>query len=348
MPAISRVVLECEPYNAETPHPGENAGQTPVGAFYVRTHFPIPVIEDTAAWRLSVGGAVRRARDWSLADLTRLPAQTLTVTLECAGNGRRRLEPRPPGTPWGDGAVGTATFEGVPLRSILEEAGVLPETIEVVFHGSDRGVVDGAGEIAYARSLPIATAREPHVLVAHHMEGRPLAPEHGFPLRLLVPGWYAMASVKWLSRIEAVTEPFAGHFQRRDYLYEGERGTPDGTPVTRMRVRALIGWPAEGDVVARAPAVIRGTAWSGSGPVAAVEVSTDSGMTWTAAELGPAVSDWAARRWRLPWTPARGGEITLIARARDASGEVQPTGPVWNRRGYGNNQSAAVRVTVVD
>jgi DMSO/TMAO reductase YedYZ molybdopterin-dependent catalytic subunit len=330
------------PFNAETPLPELRHAVTPTGLFYVRSHYEVPAA-DPVAWRLRLDGALERPARLELAALRALPARTLRVTLECAGNGRNLLRPLPPGTPWGLGAASTAEFTGVPLRTVLEPLGIDAAAVEVLFVGADGRESEEAG---YARSLPLEVALAEDTLLAWAMNGEPLLPDHGFPLRLVVPGWYAMASVKWLEEVRVLTEPFLGHYQASDYLYLDEEGTDEGTPVTRMRVRSLVTRPAAGAVLPLGPVEVAGTAWSGSGPVAAVEVSADGGRSWRPAELEEAGSPFAARRWRAVWTPAAPGSYTLLARATDAAGERQPLAPRWNRQGYGNNGCHAVPVTI--
>ncbi len=335
-----------DPLNREAPLAALAAPLTPTPHFYRRSHFPVPRV-DAAAWRLRVEGEVARPLALPLAELRAMPRRTLAVTLECAGNGRSLMRPVPSGTPWGLAAVSTADFTGVPLRDVLERAGPGPAAVEVLFEGADRGPVGPGREELYARSLPLAVALEGGALLAWEMNGEPLPAAHGFPLRLVVPGWYGMASVKWLAALRVLPEPFRGHFQAEQYLYVGEAGTPDGTPVTRARVRSLVASPEDGAAVPLGPVEVRGIAWSGAAPVARVEVSADDGATWAAAELGTPPSPHAAAPWRLAWHPPRRGEFALLARAADAAGNEQPMAPVVNSLGYGNNCIQRVKVFVV-
>jgi sulfane dehydrogenase subunit SoxC len=337
---IEREPLSDRPLNAATPLPALAAPHTPPGLFYVRSHYDPPAA-GSGSWRLRLGGAVERARTFELAELGSMPRVRRTVTLECAGNGRRRMQPVPPGTPWDLGAVSTAEFGGVPLHSLLLPSGVAADAVEVLFRGED----GAPGEPPYERSLPLAVALQPDVLVATEMNGEPLPEEHGHPVRLVVPGWYAMASVKWLAAIEVRTEPFHGHFQTADYVYLEEDGIREGTPVTRMRVRSVIASPAADRVLEPGRMEVRGTAWSGDAAVVRVDVSTDGGAAWAPAQLEPPTEPFAAQPWRLDWT-ATPGAHTLIARAADAAGNVQPLDPRWNRLGYGNNVCHRVPVTV--
>ncbi|MEW5926801.1 MAG: sulfite oxidase [Gemmatimonadota bacterium] len=334
-----------DPLNQEAPLGSLGSPLTPTASFYRRSHFPVPRL-DAAAWRLRVAGEVERPLELRRSDLEAMPRRTLAVTLECAGNGRNLMAPVPDGTPWGLGAVSTAEFTGVRLRDVLEAAGPAPAAAEALFEGADRGCVGAGREVAFARSLPLAAALDGDALLAWEMNGEPLAPEHGSPLRLVVPRWYGMASVKWLVEVRLLAEPFRGHFQAEHYVYVGEAGTPDGTPVTRARVRSLLAAPTDGAALPPGPVELRGAAWSGDAPVARVEVSTDGGATWTDAGLEPAPSPYAAAPWRLAWLPPGPGEYLLMARATDAAGNTQPLAPVSNELGYGNNCVQRVRVVV--
>lgn len=320
--------------------------RTPTGLHYLVAHWDIPAA-DPGQWRLTVGGAVRRPLTLTLDDVRARPSQTHPVTLECAGNGRGWLTPRPVSLPWLGEAVSTATWTGAPLGSILDEAGVAPGSCEVVFHGRDRGV-QGDEEQTYARSLQLEEATRPEVLVAYQMDGQPLPPQHGFPLRLIVPGWYGMASVKWLHAIEVVTAPFEGFQQSVAYRYQSD-GDDAGQPVSRIQPRALMIPPGVPDFFTRHRFVtagvveLAGRAWSGHGPVTRVEVAVDG--RWADAELDAPVGQFAWRGWRFPWRAAQ-GDHELACRATDAAGHMQPTTAPWNHQGMGNNMVHRVNVTV--
>ena len=319
---------------------------TPLGLHYLLVHYDIPVV-DEAAWRLRVGGRVERELELSLADLRARPAVTRPVTMECAGNGRAWLDPRPVSQPWLAEAVGTAAWTGVPLPSLLAEAGLAADAVDVLFSGLDRGV-EGEIEQCYERSLPVADALRDDVLLAYACNGVPLPPQHGFPLRLVVPGWYGMTSVKWLERITVLAEPFAGYQQATSYRFRQDPDE-DGTPVTRIEPRALMIPPGIPDFLTRrrflpaGPVRLEGRAWSGWGPIERVDVSVDS-ERWTPAELGEPPGAGAWTPWWLEWD-APPGEHELCVRARDATGREQPGEPPWNVGGYANN--AVQRVAVV-
>jgi DMSO/TMAO reductase YedYZ molybdopterin-dependent catalytic subunit len=322
---------------------------TPVGLHYLLTHYDIPAI-DPSDWRLVVDGLVGRPLALTLQDLRSRPSVTLPVTMECAGNGRARLSPRPVSQPWIAEAVGTAEWTGTPLRGVLEEAGLDGGAREVVFTGADHGL-EGGVEQDYARSLPIAEATREDVLLAYEINGQPLPPQHGFPLRLLVPGWYGMTSVKWLRRIQLVAESFQGYQQSHGYRFRDE---PDdeGEPVTRIAPRALMVPPGFPEFLSRdrllplGPCRLEGRAWSGWAPIERVEVSVDGGRAWQAADLGRAPAPTAWTPWSFGWTPGGPGEYELVCRARDAAGNEQPLVPSWNVGGYANNAVQRVRVTV--
>ncbi len=332
--------------NAETPMSAACAVVTPSGAFFVRSHFQPPTLA-AASHRVRVGGLVRRPLALPMEDLRSLPPAAAEVTLECAGNGRALLEPRPPGTPWRLGAFGTALWEGTPLAPLLRAAEPLESARWVVFTGADAGEVEPGRVEHFARALPLEEALAGGPLLAWRMNGAPLGVDHGRPLRLVAPGRYGVDSVKWLARIELTAEPFDGFFQARRYRYEGQAGTADGTPVTRMRPRALIGAPAAGGRVRHGVDVdVVGIAWSGFGSIECVDVSVDGGSTWQAAALEPQSTPDAAVGWRLRWRPDAPGARRIVARAHDAAGNVQPLAGVWNRLGYGNNQAHQVDVEV--
>jgi DMSO/TMAO reductase YedYZ molybdopterin-dependent catalytic subunit len=269
--------------------------------------------------------------------------------MECAGNGRAHLDPRPVSQPWLLEAVGTARWGGTLLCPLLEEAGVGEGAVEVLFTGLDRGI-DGGIEQAYQRSLSLEEALRDDVLLAYEMNGGPLPPQHGFPLRLVVPGWYGMTSVKWLSEIEVVDEPFAGYQQAQAYRMR-QAEDEDGTPVDRMVPRSLFVPPGIPEYLSRdrtaepGEHVVPGRAWSGFAPIAEVEFSTDGGSTWSPAELEPQEERWAWRGWRFRWH-AEPGDYVLCSRARDEDGKEQPVDPPWNLGGYSNNAVQLVRVTV--
>ncbi|MEU1405618.1 sulfite oxidase [Streptomyces sp. NPDC005728] len=327
---------------------------TPPGLHYVLTHYDIPHVMDEAAWQLNVSGRVQHVLTLSTAQLRTYPAVTTRVTLECAGNGRALLSPRPVSQPWLVEAVGTAEWTGVPLRLLLDEAGVASDAVDVVFTGADHGVERGV-EQDYQRSLPldVATCEDPEVLVAYAMNGAPLPPQHGRPLRLVVPGWYGMAQVKWLCGITVTDTPFTGFQQSVAYRIRRESAEA-GEPVTCIAPRALLIPPGFPDFMSRTrvvppgPVLLEGRAWSGRAPVTSVDVSTDGGATWHPAELERDHGHrWSWRRWSRRWFAVPGDHV-LSARATDEAGNTQPLEQPWNRGGFANNLVQRVPVFCPD
>jgi DMSO/TMAO reductase YedYZ molybdopterin-dependent catalytic subunit len=274
-----------------------------------------------------------------------MPSQTLIVTLECAGNGRTLFHPPIEGEKWNLGAVSTAEWTGVPLAEVLDRAGVLPGAREVLFRGADGGTLPGhSGPIRFERSLQLDYARHADLLLAYAMNGEPLPIQHGYPVRLIVPGWYAVASVKWLTEIEVIDRPFAGHYQIDKYWYEWERsGHVVREPVTLQRVRALITEPAPNQEVPGGELAVRGVAWSGAAPIARVEVSVGGG-SWQEARLVSERKRHSWQWWELITRVQEPGVATLRARATDFAGRTQPERAEWNRLGYGNNTIQQVQV----
>ncbi|HEY2966641.1 MAG TPA: sulfite oxidase [Actinomycetota bacterium] len=345
---VSLEELQLSQRNHGMPLEGLRYDVTPAGMHYLLIHFDVPEA-DEATWTLSVGGLVRHPLELSVTELTNRPSVTMPVTMECAGNGRARLSPRPISQPWLTEAIGTAEWTGTPLRPILEEAGIEEGAVELVFRGADHGIQGGV-EQDYERSLSIGDAMGDEVILAYAMNGAPLPPQHGFPLRLVVPGWYGMTSVKWLTAIEAVSEPFRG-FQMESYRVR-QRPGDEGEPVTRMSPRSLLIPPGFPDFLTRrrfvdvGRHVLRGRAWSGWGAIARVEVSSDGGATWADAVVGEAASPYAWVPWTFSWHAAGPGSFDLCCRATDAAGNQQPHEPSWNLGGFWNNAVQRVPVEV--
>ena len=322
---------------------------TPIGLHYLLIHFDIPRV-DPSEWRLVVGGHMRAPLTLTLDDLERRQAVTRAVTMECAGNGRANLSPRPLSQPWLFEAVGTAEWTGTPLRPLLEAAGPLEGAVDVVFTGLDRGVQGGI-EQQYERSLTLAEATRDEVFLAYAINGQPLPPQHGFPLRLVVPGWYGMTHVKWLRSITVVTRPFRGYQQEPAY-HVTSSWDELGEPVTRMLPRSLMVPPGIPDFLPRTrqlalgTCILEGRAWSGRGRIVRVEVSTDGGNSWKDAELGGDGGEFAWQSWRRPWDADQAGEFELCCRATDAAGYVQPLTAPWNAHGVCNNQVQRIKVVV--
>ena len=336
--SVGLVVHSTRPLNCETSIPALIGGVVmPNARFYVRNHFETPRL-DPVSWQLEVKGLVERPLRLSLRDLHNMHSETLVATLECAGNGRSGFDPPADGEQWQLGAVSTAEWTGVPLAELLGRAGVRPEAVEIVFRGADQGNVGEAGDpVRFERSLPATDASHPGSLLAYAMNGEPLPLEHGYPLRLIVPGWYAVASVKWLTEIEVTGSPFTGYFQAKRYVYETQRnGTMAREPVRLQQVRSVITQPSAGQQITPGDLVVRGVAWSGAAPIDTVEVRIGSGP-WQNARLIGQQHRHSWRWWELLTRIDSPGETTLQARATDLAGRTQPDRPHWNRLGYGGN-----------
>src|SRR3954470_6518422 len=342
-------MISPAPFNAEAPPEALDGEITPTDLHYVRSNFAVPAHDGT----LEIGGAVEHPTTVTLDDLRAMPARERAVTLECAGNGRLDTRPLPIGEPWGDYAVSTARWTGALLGDVLERVRPAPEGVDVRFSGADAGAyhlnplapaTDGDA-LRFVRALPLALAADPaaQILIAYEMNGKPLRPDHGAPFRLVVPHWYAVASVKWLKRIEVLTEPYTGEFQTGHYMYQWPDREEEA--VKLMRVRARITDPLPGATIERGQYTVHGKAWSGTGPVTRVEVSLTGEGDWHRADLESPRGPYEWQDWSFTWDATDVGRHTLRARATDAAGNIQPDVPPWNRLGYGNN---AVEVSFVD
>ena len=341
------VVHRAHPLNCETSIPALVGGVVmPNAHFYVRNHFQNPDLDPTT-FRLTVNGLVERPLGFSLRELHNMRSQTIVATLECAGNGRTMFDPPVGGEKWNLGAVSTAEWTGVPLVEILDRAGVRTAAREVLFRGADGGTVDGhSGPVRFERSLGLDRARDAEVLLAYAMNGEALPHQHGYPLRLIVPGWYAVASVKWLTEIELIDRPFDGPFQAEKYWYESERnGEIVREPVTLQKVRALITDPAANQEVECGDLAIRGVAWSGAASIARVEVSVGGG-SWQEARLVGERKRHSWQWWELVTRIEEPGVANLRVRATDLAGRIQPERAEWNRLGYGNNAIHEVPIRI--
>jgi DMSO/TMAO reductase YedYZ molybdopterin-dependent catalytic subunit len=342
-----RKFVTSSPENSETPLDAVCSWVTPTRLFFVRNHFQMPHIEPET-WRLALEGCVERTLDLSLDDLQRMPQRSVFATMECAGNGRSYLRERQEGVQWGAGAIAHAEWTGVPVHRVLERAGLLPQAVDVVFEGADRGKeLDLAAPIPFARSLPMRKALDPDTLLALRINGEPLTPEHGFPVRLLVPGWYGVASVKWLSSIRVLNRPFLGYYQTTKYTINEQ--TPSGVQrvvLRTMNVKSEIVRPREGEVLGIGSQRIFGIAWAGEEAIWKVEISTDGGTTWDDARLVGLQAPYSWALWEYFWEVARPGRHALMARATTVSGRTQPVEHDSLRGGYAINfvRSRQVRV----
>lgn len=343
--ALKLHTVTDNPTNKETPLQGLQSSITPNDLFYIRNHFDVPEVQ-AEGWRLSINGAVSTSSQRTLEQIKALPQQTLTVLLECAGNGRTSLNPPPNGTRWNLGAVSQAEFTGASLKHLLDQIEHDANVIELLFTGADAGQVH-TGEITeYARSLPLAAAQDPNILLCWEMNGEPLSPDHGYPLRLIVPDWYGMASVKWLKEIAFITEPFQGFFQAQEYVYMQDEHEADGVPVGKIKIRALVS-SHQGGTIKAGKHNIEGVAWSGEAAVDYVELSLDDGASWQAARLAKKEERYGWVGWTVEVLLKNPGAYTIIVKATDTAGNTQPLTQRWNKGGYVNNMAQRLELTVV-
>jgi len=323
-----KIVRSEEPLNLEMPFETLDGFITPTKLFYVRTHFPIPKI-DKNKWRLRIEGEVGKSFEINFDELIKLESRKIPATLECAGNNRSFLEPKVKGVQWSLGGVGNAEWTGVPLSILLDRAGVKSTAREIILEGADRGKPEDPksppGEMNFARSIPMKKASD--VLLAYKMNDVDLPAENGFPVRAIVPGWYAVASVKWLQRIIVTDKIFNGYYQTLDYSFWKRRGdNAELVPLSEMQIKAEIARPSQGETVpANSNVRVHGTGWTGDGEIMKVEISSDDGATWNEAKLLGESKPNSWRLWEFNWkTPARAGKATLVARATDSNGRTQP------------------------
>jgi DMSO/TMAO reductase YedYZ molybdopterin-dependent catalytic subunit len=346
-----KIVRSEDPLNLEMPFERLDSFITPIESFYVRTHFPIPAI-DRDAWWLHVEGEVEKPFAINYEELLELESRTIPATLECAGNNRNFLEPKIKGVQWGLGAVGTAQWTGVALSILLDRADLKPGACEVILEGADGGRLDDPkappGELKFARSIPVSKAHT-DVLLAYKINDAELPPQHGFPLRAIVPGWYAMASIKWLQRIIVTNELFTGYYQTMDYAFWKRRGdVAELAPLTEIQIKAQIAKPVKGEIVpANSKVRVHGAAWTSDGEIMKVELSTDGGTTWSETNLVGESKPNAWQFWEFDWrTPSKPGEVGLIARATDSRGRTQPGQRDRDRGTYMINHLLPIAVEV--
>lgn len=342
-----RRIVTRGPENSETPLEQMTSWVTPNRLFFVRNHFDPPVVADPAAWELVLEGLVTRPARWSLAQLAALPQHSVFATVECAGNGRSFLREKAAGVQWGAGAIGHAEWTGVRLRDLLEPAGVKAAATEIVFEGADHGVEDGR-EMTFSRSLPLAKALDPDTLIALRMNGEALEANHGAPLRLFVPGWYGVASVKWLRRMRVIDHAYPGYFQTVKYSIDrptaaGKRREPLGPGC----VKSEILFPRAGSTLGAGTIRIGGVAWAGEERVTRVDVSTDGGRTWQAAHLKGIQQPYSWCQWEALWTVSVPGDYAVVARAHSESGRTQPWEYDSDHLGYLINTLRPLAVTIV-
>jgi sulfite oxidase len=346
---VEMIVRSKRPEDLEMPLAGFDDYITPVENFFVRTHVPVPKV-DLAQWRLNVDGHVSTPLTLSIDDLRKMPSAEVVGVLECAGNGRRNYDPPVPGVQWANGAVGNGHWRGVRLADLLRRAGLKAGAMEILFDGLD---VPLGTMPDFQRTIPLKKALHSATLLAYDMNGEPLPVKHGFPLRVVAPGWAGDSWIKWVTSVRVMNEEFNGYWMKSAYLHPGNAVAP-GTlvppeamrPVTSLRVKSVISFPTDGSSLEVGKRIlVRGAAWSGDkGPVTAVDVSVDHGRTWRSAILTGKRSEFGWRLWEFPWTPAGEGHHAVFARARDASGDIQPLAQEWNPSGYLWNVVARVEV----
>ena len=340
------------PFDAETPVREFSSFLTPAHRLFIRSHFGPPAAGaiDEAHWTLQVSGMVEGARTYTLKELQRFESVTVTSVLQCSGNGRAFYRPKVPGVQWERGAVGNAEWTGVRLSEVLASAGVQSHAGHVQFLGADRPVV--ASVPLFVRSIPLKKAMHPDTLLAYEMNGRPLPLLHGAPLRVITPGWMADSSIKWLTEITVQAEESKGYYMQTAYrvptiaVEPGATPSTPSTPVEAMVAKSLIAAPQEGETVKVGPVIVQGVAWSGETKVVRIEVSLDEGKTWQPARLVGEDHLYAWKQWQYVWKAKAPGTFTILCRATDAGGAVQPATSPWNPSGFLWNGWDRVTVTV--
>ena len=345
--APEMIIRSARPEDLEMPLNSFGDFITPIRSFFVRSHVAVPTVS-LSDWRLKVEGHVATPLSMTMDDLRRMPSAEVIAVLECAGNGRAFYDPPVAGLQWRHGAVGNGRWRGVRLAEFLKRSGVKAGAVEVLFDGAD---VPFGTMADFQRSIPLKKALHPDTLLAYEMNGVPLSAEHGFPLRAVVPGWAGDSWSKWITSLRVLNEEATGFWMKNAYLYPRKTTAPGSvvppeamSPVTSLRVKSVIASPESGVRVAGGRQMfVRGAAWSGeTGPVTRVDVSVDRGRTWKSAKLLGNATPYGWRQWEYLWTPADDGHHTLLARARDAGGDVQPLVPEWNPSGYLWNAVARV------
>lgn len=346
------ITREKDPINYEFAFPTLDSRITPNDKFYIRNHFPVPEIK-IENWKLSVDGNVEQPFSLNYNELIELPAKTVMATLECAGNGRSKLAPKAKGLLWEQGAVGNAEWTGVPLKSLLERAGVKSGVTEITLEGLDRGSVTeepkSPKNISFNHSIPVIKAMQEDVLIAYKMNGAILTPMHGYPVRAIIPGWYGMASVKWLGRIIASEESVKGYWQTLEYSYWRKiKSIPTLVPVSRMLIKSEIARPGLHEVLqSGSEYTVFGAAWAGENDVEKVEISTDGGANWAPARLLDESVKYSWQLWEFIWkVPKMPGNYSVMARATDNKGNRQPANHSDLKRTYMVNSVVPVDVIV--
>lgn len=317
--------------------------------FFVRNHFEIPKI-DIAIWRLTVGSTEDDFNLYSYDDLLKFPTQSVDVAMECAGNSRSSVFPPCEGMLWGHGGVGCVTWTGIPVKDILRNIKTIPEGSEVLFLGEDEGRPHGTGSVErYGMSIPMDKALDGETILAYKMNGNTLPNEHGYPVRLIVPGWYGMTSIKWVSEIRIVPSPHLGFYQDKYYVFvkDGPETQEPNARVDLIKVKSLITSLKRGQQIQSGKHIIKGKAWSGYGKITQVEFSFDNGKTWFNGEVDDSDSNYGWQVWRYTWNADVKGRYLVAVKATDITGVSQPEQFDWNFRGFANNSIHTLPVEVV-
>ena len=338
------------PPDFETPVVLLDSYITPLEHFYVRSHLPVPAPLDAAAWTLKVGGEVNSPVSLSLDEIKKLPAVTVTMTLECAGNGRAFFEPSVAGIQWEKGAVGTARFTGARMADVLKRVGVKTTARNIEMHAADRPL----GTMpAFVRQVPMAKAMHPDTLLAYDMNGQPIPPVHGFPLRAIVPGWEGAYSIKWLTTLNVLDKDSDSFWVATGYRYPTKRVAPgaavdakDMAPLVGLAVKSLITKPTAGAAFPAGKVAVGGFAWAGENDITKVDVSIDNGATWQAARLTGEQARYSWRRFEYEFAAGKPESVLILSRATDSRGNIQPAVSQWNPSGYLWNQYDSVRVEI--
>ena len=348
---IDMIIRSQRPLDCEMPIDGFLTEWTPSERFFTRSHHYEPKV-DLNTWRLEIGGTVQRPQKLTFDAIQKLPKVDMPAVLECAGNGRAFYEPSMPGIQWEHGAVGNAKWAGVRLADVLKLAGVEDKSVEVIFDGAD---VPVGTMPEFVRSIPIGKALDNDTILAYEMNGQPLPTLHGFPLRLIVPGWAGDCWVKWLTRIEVSRAQFDGFFMKTAYRHPGKAVKPGSAvdpatmnPVTSLVAKSVIAYPLDGaEVEVGKPVIVRGVAWTGDSRVNAVDLTFNGGQTWVQPQPGPYANKYAWRSWQYGFTPEHEGFLRIGVRATDDSGSTQPFAPSWNPSGYLWNNVHMIGVNAV-
>ncbi|PLS01883.1 sulfite oxidase [Neobacillus cucumis] len=341
------ITKSLNPENQETPIHFLNGDLVDEKLFYRRNHFSYPNFS-SSFYFLPIVGLVHTPRTFSIQDLYSLPSRSIKMVLECSGDKRGLFEPKLFGEQWEKGAISQGIWKGVSLRTLLEHTGLVNSAKEFVFEAYDYGERPDSDSIFnFSRSLPIEKALEPDTIIAYEYNNQPIPFKHGFPLRLIVPGWYGMASVKWLKKITVIDKEFNGPFQTIDYVYYPNKENDNGKfPVTTVHVNSTIQYPLNSQLLHKGTYMIKGIAWTGNGRISKVEISIDDGQTWETCQLASAANKYSWISWNYKWEAVKKGEYTIKSKATDSQGNVQPSEPFWNRKGYGYNAIEKINVKV--